>query len=170
MLKIILISGLFAVITGCGSSGEKTTAKTDQPIGSEHKIKAPLELRVDYPKSLERGKNYQAKINFKANRDLEITDISYTHPKSYRGTVPASGRISQRLKSDEKFDNTIPFSVQDNMKDGYLVITVSYLLNDQVLTTSSSVRLFADEFLPKTQDLNIKEDDGSTTSLKVYQQ
>lgn len=168
MTKLILLSGVFVLLLGCGTSGEKSTAPAS-PTASE-KIKAPLELRVEYPSSLERGKTYQAKLKFSAHREIEITEIQYAHPKAYRGSVPQSGKISQRMKSDEKFDNTIPFSIQDNIKDGYLVVTVSYLLNDQVQKTSTSIRLFADEFLPKTKDLDIQEEDGSTTSLKVYQQ
>lgn len=169
MTKLIWLSGLLLLLLlGCGASGDKSTTQS-APTASE-KIKAPLELRVEYPASLERGKTYQAKLKFTAHREIEITEINYVHPKAYRGSIPASGKISQRMKLDEKFDNTIPFSIQDNIKDGYLVVTVSYLLNDQVQKASTSIRLFADEFLPKTNDLDIKEDDGSTTSLKVYQQ
>lgn len=168
MLKTTAIVCLSVILFSCGNTTEKTSSVAEKAVSE--KIKSPLEIKVSYPVKLEKGKSYQAEVKLIAHRNLEVTEMNYSHPRAYRGTVPTSGKISQKLETDQNINNTIPFTVQENLKDGYLVISVSYLINDKSFTTSSSIRLFADEFLPKTNEITVKEEDGSQTTLIVYPQ
>lgn len=132
-------------------------------------IKGPLQIGLEYPDQLVKGRSYTAKLNLKANRELEIVSVEYSVPESYKGSKPAADRTVRRMRSSALSENSIPFTVQNDMKDGYLIVKVTYVFNDQTMTASSSIRLFADEYLDRGKDIQIKEADGTTTNLKVLQ-
>ncbi len=148
------------------ASADSTVKKSNFRLSD---VKGPLQMGVEYPEHLLKGRSYSAKLNLKTNREIEIVSIEYSAPESYKGSKPAADKSLRRMKSSSQSENAIPFAIQNDMKDGYLVVKVTYVYNDQTMTASSSIRLFADEYLDKGTDIQIKETDGSTTNLKVLQ-
>lgn len=187
-MKLILSIFLVSLLIACSSKTEQkimtdgfnepVPVKTETAISSSSTeiqqtklsdVKGPLQIGIEYPEKLVKGRSYSAKLNMKANKEIDIISIDYSVPEMYKGSKPASDKTLRRMKISSNSESTIPFSIQNDMKDGYLVVKVTYVYNDQTMTTSTSIRLFADEFLEKGKDIQIKENDGTTTNLKVLQ-